>query len=146
MFIPEAEQVQIVFRYNNSTIRHLQQDYQLSSLPEKSAHLFDVTLVKTTDLTPNDHTDDLDESTLSSTRVQPTGELLRAETALYTYYRYVFDGVTVEDITDAVYIDIYYVDDIRYEDKPYGSLLIYAWDEEWIAYRPTRADLNAIQQ
>ncbi|MBE6633898.1 MAG: hypothetical protein E7620_06100 [Ruminococcaceae bacterium] len=146
VFIPEAEQVQVVFRYNNSTIRHLQEDYKLASLPEKSSHLFDVTLVKTTDLTPNDHNDDLDESTLSSSRIQPTGEPLRAETALYTYYRYVFDGVTVEEITDAVYVDVYYVQDIRYEEKPYGSLLIYAWDEDWIAYKPTRADLDAIKQ
>ena len=36
VFIPEAEQVQIVFRYNNSTIRHLEADYGLEKNPEKS--------------------------------------------------------------------------------------------------------------
>ena len=145
VFIPEAEQVQLVFRYNNSTIRYLQRDYGLAELPEKSRHLFDVTLVRTTDLTPENDTDDLEESTLLSQRYQPTGEPIRTETALYTYYRYVFDGITLQEDTDAVYVDVYYVEDIRYEEKPYGSLLIYAWDEKWIDYKPTKSEWAAIK-
>ena len=145
VFIPEAEQVQLVFRYNNSTIRHLQEDYALAELPDKSEHLFDVSLVKATDLTPETHEDDLDESKLQTQRILPTGEPLREETALYTFYRYVFDGVTVEDITNSVYLDVYYVEDIRYEERPYSTLLLYAWDEDWIAYSPSKADLRAMQ-
>ena len=87
VFIPEAEQVQLVFRYNNSTIQHLQEDYGLPELPDKSEHLFDVSLVKTTDLTPDNDEDDLDEATLSTERILPSMEPIREETALYTFYR-----------------------------------------------------------
>ena len=145
VFIPEAEQVQLVFRYNNSTIRHLQADYGLPELPQKSQHLFDVTLVRANDLTPNDHTDDLDATKLETARISPSAESVREETALYTFYRYVFDGVTVEDITNSIYVDVYYVEDIRYEERPYSSLLIYAWDETWIPYAPSKADIRAMQ-
>ena len=143
VFIPEAEQVQIIFRYNNSTIRHLAQDKDLPAIPDKSEHLFDVSLVRATDLTPADKNDNLDATTLQTERILPSGEPVRAETSLYTYYRYVFDGVTVEDITDAIYIDVYYIGDINYAVPAYGTLCVYAWDEEWISYRPTKADRAA---
>ena len=71
---------------------------------------------------------------------------MRAETALYTFYRYVFDGVSVEDVTNSIYLDVYYVDDIRYDERPYSTLLLYAWDESWNSYRPTNADWKAIKQ
>ena len=145
VFIPEAEQVQIVFRYNNSTIRHLQKDYGLPELPKKSDKLFDITLAVTTDMTPDTKEDNLDASTLAVKRFYPSEPFVREETSLYTYYRYVFDGVTLDALTDGVYVDVYYVNDINYESKPYGSLLIYAWDEDWIAYPATRADWNAIR-
>lgn len=145
VFIPEAEQVQVVFRYNNSTIRHLAEDYGLEATPEKREHLFDVSLVIATDLTPDNHADDLDESTLGNKRILPSAEPIREETTLYTFYRYVFDGVTIEDVTNSVYLDVYYVEDIQYDHKPYDSLLLYAWDENWIPYSPTRADRNAMK-
>lgn len=143
VFIPEAEQVQFVFRYNNSTIRHLAQDFGLESVPQKSETLFDVTLVRTTDLTPGDTSDNLDPATLSKERFTPTS-VERAESSLYTFCRYVFDGVTVEDITDGVFVDIYYVNEIDYEKEAYGTLCIYSWDEKWLSYDPTKADRAAM--
>ena len=93
VFIPEANQVQIVFRYNKSTLRHLAEDKGLDAVPEKSGTHFDVTLLQTTDLTPENKDDNLDPSTLSSNRYFASGEPVREETALYTYFRYTFDGV-----------------------------------------------------
>ncbi len=144
VFIPEAEQVQILFRYNNSTIKHLAQDYALPAIPQKSDHLFDVTLVKTTDLTPENRDDNLDESMLAKTRILPEANPTRAESSLYTYYRYVFNGVTIEDVTDAIYVDVYYVGDTDYTADAYGTLCIYAWDEKWIAYVPSKKDKAAM--
>ena len=146
VFIPEADQVQLVFRYNNSTIRHLQEDYDLAELPDKSLHLYDVSLLIANDPTPNNHDDDYEGDNLETRRILPTGEPMRAETALYTFYRYVFDGVSVEDVTNSIYLDVYYVDDIRYDERPYSTLLLYAWDESWNSYRPTNADWKAIKQ
>ena len=144
VFIPEADQVQLVFRYNNSTIRHLQEDYGLAELPEKSQHLYDVSLTVATDLTPDTHDDDLNEAQISTQRILPSAQPVREETALYTYYRYVFDGVQLEEDTNSVYVDVYYAEDIRYDQRPYSTLLIYAWDEAWISYEPSRADLRKL--
>ena len=48
VFIPEAKQVQLVFRYNNSTLKHLAEDKGLQETPPKSGTYFDVTLIKST--------------------------------------------------------------------------------------------------
>ena len=62
VFIPEAKQVQLVFRYNNSTIKNLASDYGLAEIPEKGEDLFDVTLVSVVDLTPDNPKDNEEES------------------------------------------------------------------------------------
>ena len=145
VFIPEANQVQLVFRYNNSTLRHLAEDYSLEKIPAKSGTWFDVTLVKTTDLTPGDKEDNLDASTLSTERFFPTGEPVRAQTGLYTFFRYTFDNISIDDLTDGVYVDIYYNGDIDYEKDAYGTLCIYAYDSDWIPYKMTAAEKKSLQ-
>ncbi len=149
VFIPQADQVQLVFRYNNSTIRHLQEDYGLESLPSKEEHLFDVTLIKTVDLTPDDKTDNTDPATLQTERIWPTPACTiedRTSNSLYTYYRYVFDGVTFEDAV-GIFADVYYMEDIQgdYENDPYGTLCLYDATSSWITQKLTDADKRALQ-
>jgi hypothetical protein len=47
---------------------------------------------------------------------------------MYNYRRLTFDGVDM-NVTDnpvlAVYVDVYYKEDIDYEKDPYGTLCIY---------------------
>ena len=145
VFIPQANQVQLVFRYNNSTLEHLQQDYNLADRPDKAAELFDVTLTVTTDLTPNDTTDNTDEAKLAKTRYFPTAaHTERATTSLYTYYRFVFDNVTVDELTVGVFADVYYNADIDYNARAYGTLCLY-WNEDvWIAYPLSANDKAAL--
>ena len=131
VFIPEAEQVQIVFRYNNSTIRHLAADYGLDPIPDKAEELFDVTLVRTTDLTPDDKTDNGDPSTLAKERILPSSSV-RAENSLYTFYRIVFDGVRIEPDTDGIFADVYYLGSLDYSATPYGALCLYANGDRWL--------------
>ncbi|MBO5293837.1 MAG: hypothetical protein J6B71_01110 [Clostridia bacterium] len=144
VFIPEAKQVQIVFRYNNSTLRHLAEDYGLAEVPDKGETLFDVTLVRSTDLTPEDRDDNLDPTKISTVRYQPTS-VKRDETALYTYYRIVFDGVSLEDGTLGVFADIYYKGDLDYEKAAYGTLCLYDDLSEWLEYDLSGADRRALE-
>lgn len=145
LFIPQAEQVQIVFRYNNSTLRHLQEDYGLEAVPDKALCHFDVTLVKTTDLTPDVEEDYKDPATFTVERYYPSENVIRETTALYTYYRYTFDGVTVDEDTLGVFVDVYYNEDVRYEEDAYGRLCIYdAYYSEWKTYKLSRADRKVI--
>ena len=144
VFIPQANQVQIVFRYNNSTLEHLREDYALEQLPSREETLFDVTLVRTTDLTPENKEDNIkDVTTLAKERYMPTS-VERDTTTLYTYYRFVFDGITVEELTDGIFVDVYYVGDIHYEQSAYGTLCIYDYLSEWLPYKPSSADKKAL--
>lgn len=144
VFIPEAEQVQIVFRYNNSTLIHLAQDKELDAIPEKSGVWFDVTLVRTTDLTPDDPDDNSDPYTRREDRFHASGEPIRTETSLYTYFLYTFDGITVDDLTDGVFVDVYYLGDLDYSASPYGALCIYDSESEWVSDRLTAVDRRAL--
>lgn len=134
VFIPEAKQVQLVFRYNNSTIKYLARDYELEAVPDKSEDLFDVTLVTTTDRTPENREDNADLSQLTMERYYPTA-FERIETSLYTYYRFVFDNVEIMPDMLYVFADVYYLGDLNYEERPYGTLCLYDDESEWVAYK-----------
>ena len=141
VFIPEADQVQLVFRYNNSTLEHLQKDYHLKQLPKKSAHVFDVSLVLV-------ETDPNDPEKTVKVRYAPVEEYTVKDTeskGLYTYYRYVFEGIDVTDKTVGVFVDVYYVGDIDYEKDAYGRLCLYDTEHKWITQKWTSADKKAME-
>ena len=141
-FLPEAKQVQVVFRYNNSTLKNLAKDYGLSETPPKSGEYFDVTLLRLTDLTPEDETD----NEVESIRFFPTC-VERDTTLLYTYYRFVFDGVEIDESAVChVYLDVYYLEDLNYEKEPYGALLLYDQLHEWLPFDLSRADIAALKE
>lgn len=146
LFIREADQLQFVFRYNNSTLEHTAEDYGLSSVPSRDSKVYDVTVSVMYDLTPND-TSDNDGKTPEAVRYERfyPSEEVKAQKTLYNYRKYVFDDIKITDDVIGVYVDIYYCDDIDYEKKPYGSLLIYYYEDENESYRFTKNDKNAIE-
>jgi hypothetical protein len=139
VFIPEANQVQLVFRYNNSTIKHLARDYELEAIPDKSEDLFDVTLVTTVDRTPDNREDNADTAQLTMERYYPTS-FERTETSLYTYYRFVFDNVEITPDMLYVFADIYYLGDLDYEERPLGTLCLYDDESPWVDYKLSRTE------
>lgn len=144
VFIPQADQVQVVLRYNNSTLKNLAKDYGLAEIPDKAGDYFDITLLHVTDLTPDNAEDNADPAALQSVRIAPTS-VTRDTTSLYTYYRLVFDGVTIdEQAVSHVFLDVYYVGDLDYEKEPYGTLLLYDHLHEWIPRKLTKADKTAL--
>lgn len=144
VFIPEAKQVQLVFRYNNSTIKNLARDYGLAEIPEKGEDLFDVTLVSVVDLTPDNPKDNEEESARKKVRYTPTAAT-RTETSLYTYYRFVFDGIEITSDMLYVFADIYYEGDLDYEKRPYGTLCLYDDESQWIPYKLSRAERKMLK-
>ena len=137
VFIPEAKQVQLVFRYNNSTIKNLARDYKLAEIPDKSEDLFDVTLLTTKDLTPDNRDDNTNNEALQMERYYPSAST-RTETSLYTYYRFVFDNIEVTPDTLWVFADIYYEGDLDYSKRPYGTLCLYDDESPWVDYKLSR--------
>ena len=133
-FIQEADQVQLLFRYNNATIRHLVEDYGLAEIPDRSAELYDVTLYVAYDLTPDDVTDNAGNNpdSVRFVRYHATSTT-PPTTLLYNYRRMTFDGLDMT-VTDnpvlAVYVDVYYLGDVNYETEPYGTICIYDYAAE----------------
>ena len=158
VFIPEANQVQIVVRYNNSTLRALTEDYDLEEVPSREEELFDVSLTFATDLTPENENDNLwtDEGdrsdSVAMTRVHPTS-VTKDRKQMYNYRRFVFDLGTAElslsELTEsgillAVFADVYYNEDIRYEDEPYGALCLYTYLDETLTVPLEKVDRRAL--
>ena len=137
VFIPDANQAQIVFRYNNSTVRAVSKDYSLPEVPDREQDLFDVSLVLYIDLTPDnpDDNDDVNSEGLKKIRCLPSDEKCE-RTTLHSFYRYSFDFDDAEEAVDikqlmddgliiAIHAQFYYNGDLDYEEAPYGALNLY---------------------
>lgn len=145
VIIPEANQIQIVLRYNDKTLKHLKEDFDLPEIPEKGEELLDLTLRQIIDLTPDNAEDNEDLSKLSITRHKPS-KIITDTTALYTYHRIVFDGVEInENDVSSIMLDIYFKDAADYAEKAYGALLIYDNTAAWFDYKLTAADKEALK-
>ena len=152
LFIEDADQVQITFRYNNSTIRHLKEDYGLAEIPDRAEELYDVTLVVIYDLTPADKSDnenqDPDVAVESVKRVRYTPTEQYADTKnLYNYRKLVFEDVDLSNPDMpilGVFVDVYYKGDVDYEKDSYGTLSIYNYNYPKEAYRLTGKDKDAL--
>lgn len=144
IFIPAAEQAQLILRYNNSTLKYLPEDFKgiCTEIPERSEDVFDVTLVKVIDLTPNDVNDNDNEKALKKERYFAS-DVIKAEKGLHNYRRFTFDGI---DTTDAleIYVCIYYKGALDYAEDPFGSVSIYEKSENNRVYSLSKNDRNAL--
>ena len=141
VFIPAASQVQVVLRYNNSTLKNVQNDLGLTDALPRGEVVFDVTAVIVRDLTPEDASDNEDgNENIGQTRVAATAVVVDT-TALYTYFLYTFDGVDTGNDVLAVYLDIYYGTD--YTKQALGTLRLYHHETERQPVRLTAKERRA---
>lgn len=155
-FIDDANQVQFLLRYNNSTIRYLKEDYKLEEMPDRDDDLYDVTLYIAYDLTPEDSSDNGDvenPAAVKFVRIHPTSVRAKKK-GLYNYRYFVFDGVdmTVKDTPVlAVFADIYYSGDVHYLEneggtQPYSALSLYNYSFEKTPYELTKKEKQALEK
>jgi len=129
VFIPEANQVQVLIRYNNSTLKHIAQDFSLGEdeIPSREDTVVDVTLALAIDPDPT-NSSTADREIL---RIHPSGEPTEDSTAMYNYRRYVFDNVDVDTAALInISVDFYYIGNVKYDRTPYSSIVIYEPVEE----------------
>lgn len=145
-FIKEADQLQVVFRYNLSTLKHLKEDYSLALTPDRNGEYFDVTVSVSTDLTPDIAEDNSgnDPESVLQTRYYPT-TCTTYQNSLYNYVKFVFDEICIEEDTLAVFLDIYYNEDIDYGEEPYGALCLYDFKSENVERKLTAQDIKLIE-
>ncbi|MBE6583983.1 MAG: hypothetical protein E7649_03230 [Ruminococcaceae bacterium] len=146
VFIKEADQLQFVFRYNNSTLGHTKEDYSLPEQPSRDANVYDVTVTIMYDLTP-ENKDDNDGKTTEAVRYERfyPSDMKSAQKTLYNYRKFVFDDIKITDDVIGVYADFYYMGDIDYSKEPYGSLLLYYCGDKNRPITLTANDKKAIE-
>lgn len=146
VIIPDAQQIQVVFRYNVSTLEYLAEDFpeDFEEAPDRNADLFDVTLVKVIDLTPDNAEDNDKEENLKLERYHAS-DSVKDQTNRHNYERFLFENIDCEDALE-VYVNIYYKGDLDYEDDAYGVIRIYTSDESEYRckYIPTKDDKKAL--
>ena len=161
LLVPEAGQVQIIIKYNVSTLESVAEKYNLSvAIDRNRTDTFEYSLVVKSALEPiverseedSETVDYNDESNYKLERIYPVKtEFLTA--GRYNYVRCVFEGVDINDVTTlGVFCDINYKDDIKYEQtdddgKPlgsYASVCVYNYSFKDKIYKLTDADIEAL--
>lgn len=159
-FIPDADQLQITFRYNNSTLKYVAKDYGKPEPLKRGEDWFDVTVTIAYDLTP-DNPDDNDINSPESVRFERFKHTacVKDTKNLYNYERLTFDGIHICEGFDengepimradvlAVYVDIYFNEDLDYQKQPLGTLLIYLYGDERLILTdtPDKKDIQALE-
>ncbi len=119
VFIDEADQVQLLFYYNNSTLEYVSEELGISPVLPAATEVFGVELVVCRDVTPDGYTGE--EPVIEETVIRPVS-CEPGENKMYTFCKYTFDGVAIEDDTAVVYLDIYYEGEEREE---LGTMRLY---------------------
>ena len=154
VFLPSANSLQIVARYNNSTLRATQSDYALEEVPARDSEVYDVTLVIVLDKTPENKDDNLTGKDDSTEEVRLFPAKCGAATAnMYNYRRFVFDfgdydleKMLSDGTLIAVFADFYYVEDVNYEKEAYGTLCLYDYITETYPYELTKNEEKLVEE
>ncbi len=111
--LPDANQIQITIKFNDSTRDHLKEWLKKKELADDSFAVpeepFDYSLIDN-----------------NGVRYHPSS-VATATKQNYNYRRLVFENIDMNTVTD-LYADMYYLGDIDYAAAPYGSLKV--WDSD----------------
>jgi hypothetical protein len=123
-FFKEADQVQLLLFYNNSTLEHLAEDRGLAAVPPRGEEIFSLKMTQYLDVTPEDHAKAGENDILTEERVLAPSRCEITTNSLYTFLRYTFDGVDLDADTVVIYLDM------CYEGESYGTLRLYHRESE----------------
>lgn len=104
--VPEAKQLQLTLRYNDSTLEDIQNDLKLDKLPEGDDEGFSFYLRD------------------ANGKLYPLSDASYEHFMIYNYRRLVFDNVDTT-ATGMLYLDVYFGEADPKTDAPYGSMLIF---------------------
>ncbi len=116
-YVPSVSQFQFTVRYNNSTLKKLVNQYQLTEKPTGETFVY-----RLTDNRGNEYTE---------------YEFITDSKNVYNYRRVVFEGISMPDGTseeaalESLTLNIYYAKDVLLS-KPYATLEIYNKDRRSI--------------
>ncbi len=159
-----ADEVQVVFKYNVSTLERVAEDYGLTvAIDRNKTNIFEYSLVVKSAVgdivydedgaeTTEETVDYNDPANYTLERILPS-KIEYHTAGRYNYVRCVFKGVDFDKATTlGLFCDINYSDDIRYEQtdddgeplESYATLSIYNYNFKDKIYKLTDADISAM--
>lgn len=145
VFIPDAQQLQLVVRYNNSTLEHLASDFKLGRIPAREEEVLLPVVRVLEDATPDNPDDNEEESSWIVHTLTPAEDPRAAQKDVYNFRRYVVDGVVVNNDIIGVVVDFYYIGDPDAE-SPLGTLYVYYEQATDEAVKLTKNDIAALEK
>lgn len=180
VIIDGADQVQMIFKFNKSTLKYVAEEYGLKEIDREARDTFQLSLVVKNaigeivppetdesgfEVVPVDYNDERNEGkTYTLERLFPTSAEYLVE-GRYNYVKLTFDKVDFDnDRTLAIFLDINYKDDIRYEKlnpkydpneqdpsvkmylDSYGRICIYNYTSPNRVYKFTKNDKAALER
>ncbi len=144
VLIPQAEQLQLVIQYNNSTLEHLADDFGLEQIPSGDDEVLAIRLCVITDATPDDLSDQ-DEADAQLTQIiLPSAEPTGTQRDVYHYRRYVFDAVPVDQTLIGLRVEFYYAGDEQ-ADEPLAELYVWYQGAESKSVKLSKKDIAALE-
>ncbi len=153
VIIPEANEVQVLFRYNTSTLKHTADKHSLATVPSRDSEVYEVSLLVATDLTPENDEDNLGNDPESVRFIRCKGSVVDVgKKNMYNYRRIVFQlddaELDIKQLLDdglllAVYADICYLGDVNY-DAPDGTLCLYDYLSPNVHVELDKKDVGAL--
>ncbi len=125
-FFKEADQVQLLLFYNNSTLERLAEELELESVPPRGEEVFSLKLSQYVDVTPDDYVKANENDILTEEHILTPSKCEITTNSLYTFLRYTFDGVELDADTVVIYLDMCYGEGAREESC--GTLRLYHRD------------------
>ncbi len=145
VIIPDAQQLQLVVRYNSSTLEHLASDFKLGHIPGRDEEVLSLRVRVIEDATPDDPSDNEKEQAWIVHTLTPTAAPTAAQKDVYNYRRYVFDGVSTGDNIIGIMVDFYYAGAADAE-SPLGSLYVYYERATSERVKLTKNDIAALEK
>lgn len=156
--IPDINQIEMVVRYNVSTVRKVAEDFSLDEVPPRDADMFDVSLLIAKDLTPDNDEDNFGNDEGSVEFIRCHGETVQTDSKnLYNYMNIVFDtdtaGVDLNAMMEdgtllAIYTDfnLDYGDITpNYDEEPIGAVCLYDFKSQNVSKKLSSKDIKAIE-
>ena len=112
-------------------------------IPDRNEDVFDITLVKVTDLTP-DKADDNDDLRYLAEERYTVSSVIGAEKGLHNFRRITFEDFELGEAL-RVYLCIYYKGAVDYGEPPYATVTVYDAQDTIHTYKLTKKDVAAIE-
>lgn len=137
---PTAGQVQVIFRYNFSTLEHLNQDYNLGFSPDKDEDWYVVKVrAMVYNNTDTKNVEDVHEA------VADTETIDSGKKNVYCYRQLSAAGLPEFSSIQSIWVDVYYKNDVETAAVPYGSVQIYDDRSSNDAYKLDKNDKKALK-